>query len=322
MESFFNDFEKRFILGEMLKVSDLDVGLLVDFIKSHGIKPDWMHMQLPGGRNLSQCLHAAEIMFNAHMPPPVISPLKRKSLGDLPDYASKRRAVESPGDVSPRGLPLSANFQPSGGAQVSIQPRPNGYPSAPLAPSPTVSTTPYNPIPPARRRGRPPKAAQPAWQVSTGPKSIAPSPAPASQPLSPGLMHSAHQTSGYLPPDPKVRKKALPEIAPRPAQGPPSGEPAVRSPAVPGGPEYQNWREETSRREYYHLQSGEPAARERPASTYAPILPRPLSPYPPSREPPRPASTEPRHYRETPPAAGQGPARTEGKASEAEPTKT
>jgi hypothetical protein len=34
----------------MIKLSQLDVGVLVDFVKSHGIQPDWLHMQLPSGR--------------------------------------------------------------------------------------------------------------------------------------------------------------------------------------------------------------------------------------------------------------------------------
>ena len=41
---------QRFVLAEIIKLSQLDVGVLVDFIKSHGIQPNWMHMQLPGGR--------------------------------------------------------------------------------------------------------------------------------------------------------------------------------------------------------------------------------------------------------------------------------
>jgi hypothetical protein len=42
---------QRFILAEMVKNSHLDIGLLVEFIKSHGVQPDWLSMQLPGGRS-------------------------------------------------------------------------------------------------------------------------------------------------------------------------------------------------------------------------------------------------------------------------------
>ena len=37
----------------MIKTSQLDVGVLVDFIKSHGVQPDWLLMQLPGGEYLT-----------------------------------------------------------------------------------------------------------------------------------------------------------------------------------------------------------------------------------------------------------------------------
>jgi hypothetical protein len=41
---------QRFVLAEMIKVSNMDVGTLVDFVKYHDIAPDWLEMQLPGGR--------------------------------------------------------------------------------------------------------------------------------------------------------------------------------------------------------------------------------------------------------------------------------
>ncbi|KAK4158426.1 hypothetical protein C8A00DRAFT_39398 [Chaetomidium leptoderma] len=334
MESFFDDAEKRSILAEMIKLSQLDVGVLVDFVKAHQIQPDWLHMQLPRGRNMSQCLHAAESMFGMPMPPPVISSLKRKSLGDLPDYVSdsnKRQAIASPGEMSPRAFPPGPNMQPASGAHpVNIQPRPNGYAPALPAPTPSISSAPYNPAPTGRKRGRPPKSVQNTWQVSTyqhiTPAPIAPSPvsATAPQPHSPGLRgHPAHQLPAQGLPDPKLRKKALPEIAPRPAQGVPSAEPAVRSPAVPAA-EYQTWRDETSRREHYQVQASEPPPRERPAcpaSTYAQILPRPRSPFPHPRELPRPTSTEPRHVTAASPPSPSEPVKKESQPATTEPVK-
>lgn len=47
---------QRFVLAEIIKLSQLDVGVIVDFIKSHGIQPDWLHMQLPGGRHYSSAV--------------------------------------------------------------------------------------------------------------------------------------------------------------------------------------------------------------------------------------------------------------------------
>ncbi|KAJ4304153.1 hypothetical protein N0V88_001763 [Collariella sp. IMI 366227] len=91
----FNDYEMRWVLGEMLKVSDMDVGLLINFVKSQGIEPNWGQMLLPRGRNVDQCYYAAELMLNTRLPPPVFSPLKRKSLGDLPRPYRLGHAVQS-----------------------------------------------------------------------------------------------------------------------------------------------------------------------------------------------------------------------------------
>ncbi|KAB5570360.1 hypothetical protein GE09DRAFT_705607 [Coniochaeta sp. 2T2.1] len=99
MESVFTDAEKRFVLAEMIKVSHMDVGTLVDFVKYHDIAPDWMEMQLPGGRNIRQCLRAAELMFDMHLPPPSVPSLKRKSFEDISEQLPKRQAVQSPLEV-------------------------------------------------------------------------------------------------------------------------------------------------------------------------------------------------------------------------------
>lgn len=268
---------------------------------------------------MSQCLRMAEMMFNAPMPPPVISPLKRKSVGELPDQVLKRQAVVSPGETSPRGLPLSASVMPCAGTQpVNIQPRPNGYCPAPSAPTPPVSAAAYTPAPTGRKRGRPPKTGQNTWLVSTyppiTPAPIAPSPAStaASQPHSPGLRgHPAYHTTHQVPSGPKLKKKVLPEIAPRPAQGVLNLEPPVRSPALPGA-EYQSWREETTRREYDQLQGSETAAREPALLGHTPTVPHPRTPHPhPSPREIRPTLPEPAQPRETPPATSPGTVKTE-----------
>lgn len=41
---------QRFLLAEMIRLSPLNVSILVDFVKSHGIQPDWLHMQVPSGK--------------------------------------------------------------------------------------------------------------------------------------------------------------------------------------------------------------------------------------------------------------------------------
>lgn len=264
---------------------------------------------------MSQCLRAAEMMFNRPMPPPaILSPLKRKSVDDPPDHDAKRQAVFSPREPSPRGHPFSPGLLPAPGAQpVNIQPRPNGYGPAPATSAtsaPSVSAAPYNPTPTGRRRGRPPKSVQNTWQVSTYPAihlaPIAPAPVRMTtpQPLSPGLRAPlAHPAALQAPPDPKPKRKALPDIAPRPAAKPPSLGPAIKSPAAPDA-EYQ------SRREYYRPENVDAAAREQPpVSTHcpAPVLPPPQSPLPrqrpsPPRDPAHPALAAPTDRRETPPA--------------------
>jgi hypothetical protein len=41
--------QQRFLLGEMIKASSIDVPLLADFIKTHNVEQNWMFMQLPLG---------------------------------------------------------------------------------------------------------------------------------------------------------------------------------------------------------------------------------------------------------------------------------
>jgi hypothetical protein len=256
-------------------------------------------------------------------PPPMVSPLKRKSLGDLDDYyGAKRQAVESPGESSRQGPLFSPQVQHFS-QPTNIQPRPNGSSPAPVAPS--ISAAPYNPSSTGRKRGRPPKSVQHTWQLSYPP--IAPSPpiTAVPQPHSPGVhAHPVHQGSVPRPPEHRLKKKALPEIAPRPTQGMPNLDPTIRSPAAPGT-EYQTWREETSRRDYYQVHSAEAAARERSfAPTYPPILPRTETPHPrlPPVDSPCSAPTDPRRYGEPPPMAASEPTKTERQTSAGEPIRS
>ncbi|KAI4870932.1 hypothetical protein F4820DRAFT_149598 [Hypoxylon rubiginosum] len=141
MDTTFSDDEKRFVLGEMIKVSTVDISTLVDFIRAHQVEPNWMSMQLPGGRNMNQCFGAVENMFQTKLPPPNLTSFKRKSLSDLVDHPAKRQAMMGP--LEPPLAPARA-----------IQPRipHNGYPSAvPVTISPPVTST-------GKKRGRPSKA--------------------------------------------------------------------------------------------------------------------------------------------------------------------
>ncbi|KAI8634848.1 hypothetical protein F5Y19DRAFT_127515 [Xylariaceae sp. FL1651] len=143
MDTTFSDAEKRFVLGEMIKVSTIDVPTLVDFIKAHNVEPNWMSMQLPGGRNMNQCLGAVDNMFHIKFPPPNLGGFsKRKSLGDLIDHPAKRQAITAP-------------YEPPLAPARALQPRPppaNGYPPpVPVSAAPAMVTM-------GKKRGRPSKA--------------------------------------------------------------------------------------------------------------------------------------------------------------------
>ncbi|KAI1312116.1 hypothetical protein F5Y03DRAFT_264584 [Xylaria venustula] len=149
MEPSFSDDEKRFVLAEIIKVSAIDVPTLVEFIRAHNIVPDWLEMQLPGGRNMNHCVRAVERMFQVSFPPPNIASTgsfgKRRS-GDLIDYppAAKRQAITAAPPYEPTLTPVR-----------HIQPRPpasNGYPlMAPMSSAPAIPAT-------GKKRGRPSKA--------------------------------------------------------------------------------------------------------------------------------------------------------------------
>ncbi|RYP17338.1 hypothetical protein DL767_010036 [Monosporascus sp. MG133] len=154
MDVSFSDDEKRFVLGEIIKVSNLDVATIVEFIRAHNVEPNWFLMQLPGGRNMNQCFGAVENMFQAKYPPPLAS-FKRKSLSDMVDHPAKRQAIMPP--VEPPVAP----------ARV-IQPRPpppNGYTSAPPIHSNSGLTA------TGKKRGRPSKADKEAQARANYPRS-------------------------------------------------------------------------------------------------------------------------------------------------------
>ncbi|KNB08472.1 hypothetical protein FOXG_09336 [Fusarium oxysporum f. sp. lycopersici 4287] len=57
----FNDQEKRHLLAEIIKHSQLDVQYLENLVRH--IEPNWMQMQLPNGRNMAQCMETAQNMY-------------------------------------------------------------------------------------------------------------------------------------------------------------------------------------------------------------------------------------------------------------------
>ncbi|EGS20739.1 uncharacterized protein CTHT_0025750 [Thermochaetoides thermophila DSM 1495] len=203
----FSDDEKRFVLAELVKVNQLDVGNLIRFLKDNGVILDQrcLDIQVPRGRNLRQCINAAQAMFDQpqqtpllvfgehiqQTPTPIVNPsAKRRSLSDIsvPEQSFKKQAVSSTGTMSPRPRPLSASQIPPLGTQhQNIQPRPpnNGW-----APPPSAAVRTGITVPPTttRPRGRPKKAERDNWLISM--------PTPNSpQPQSPSLR-------GQPPPQP------------------------------------------------------------------------------------------------------------------------
>ncbi|KAI0013623.1 hypothetical protein F4779DRAFT_344513 [Xylariaceae sp. FL0662B] len=145
MDTMFSEDEKRFVLGEMIKASKIDISTLVEFIRAHHVTPEWMVMQLPGGRNMQQCYNAVQNMFQVNYPPPSLS-FKRKSLSDLVDHPPKRQAMMAP--IEPPIAPVRV---------IQPRPPPNGYQTAvPVGGSLTAAAASSSST--GKKRGRPSKA--------------------------------------------------------------------------------------------------------------------------------------------------------------------
>ncbi|KAK7952580.1 uncharacterized protein PG986_008308 [Apiospora aurea] len=200
METLFSDVETRFVLGEMIKASSIDVHLLVDFIKNHNVEQNWMYMQLPVGRNMHQCMGVVEKMLPVQYPTPPnhLANLKRKSLSELSEQPIKRQAVAAPSEP-----PM---------AQRIIQPRPplNGYPPV-MTPNTTATTSSLTST--GKKRGRPSKADKEAQARATYPRSTeyAPiTPAPLA-PINIAPQRDYASSPGYevsgSPADPRARMR-------------------------------------------------------------------------------------------------------------------
>ncbi|KAK8915549.1 hypothetical protein VCV18_010246 [Metarhizium anisopliae] len=53
MELSFTQDEKRFVLAEIIKSSTVKIDLLLAFINTNRVDPDWMRMQLPLGMRIT-----------------------------------------------------------------------------------------------------------------------------------------------------------------------------------------------------------------------------------------------------------------------------
>ncbi|PSR90423.1 hypothetical protein BD289DRAFT_481763 [Coniella lustricola] len=258
----FTEDEKRFVLAEYIKASQVDTEQLVGFIKMHRLQTDWFSMQLPGGRNMHQCMRAASSMLDIQLDLPSLPNLKkRKSASDLltEQQAPKRmasmthipyqhrpssRAQDQTAQILPQPSPQAPHQQPGLMPRtVNIQPRP-----APDAKQPTAegygvfqSKNPSNGYnvfqsnPTGRKRGRPSKAEKEA-QARANSSSLAPagpipiSPKPTAHPPAPPLpgpgAHYPLPTQSYVPPttnaDPRDARGGSGNVTPLPRVVPPS----------------------------------------------------------------------------------------------------
>ncbi|KAG6365146.1 hypothetical protein INS49_006753 [Diaporthe citri] len=177
MDAFTED-EKRFVLAEYIKASQVETGQLVEFIKTYNLQADWFAMQLPGGRNMHQCMRAASQLLDRELQLPSLPNLKRKSVSDFSEHVPKRVASMTPIQYQPRPPPLPQPLplpqpqpQPSQLHQPvatsrAIQPRPSSDSKQPTAEgygvfqskSPSNSYGVFQSNPTVRKRGRPSKA--------------------------------------------------------------------------------------------------------------------------------------------------------------------
>ncbi|KAI5459875.1 hypothetical protein BGZ63DRAFT_259953 [Mariannaea sp. PMI_226] len=156
----FTDEEKRFLLAEIIKTSQMDIDSLSNFIRANGVEPNWMQMQLPLGRNMSQSMNAADKIGFPHRW------MKRKVADDYGEPGAKRMSL--PGTLDPS---LAAAPAPT---HVPILPRPkSGFTDTP-APSPTpAAATPSPSVP--KKKGRPARADRAKLKANL-PPTIAPRP--------------------------------------------------------------------------------------------------------------------------------------------------
>ncbi|KAF4956423.1 hypothetical protein FSARC_11559 [Fusarium sarcochroum] len=183
----FNDQEKRHLLAEIIKNSQLDTKTLEMFVKSNCIEPNWMQMQLPAGRNMAQCIQAAyslEIQQRGTKRKASFTEPENRSSNDAQSFSSQElptipRTPTSSESLAilprPPAMPLDSRSQ---------HPQPNGPPPKKKKGRPAyagrevTSHRPFNPRPIAPR---PPPQLQPEPQSSFRP--IAPAPHPVLPPL-------------------------------------------------------------------------------------------------------------------------------------------
>ncbi|UNI21377.1 hypothetical protein JDV02_007372 [Purpureocillium takamizusanense] len=182
--------EKRFILAEAIKVSPVDVEALAAFVRANNIPADLMHMHLPQGRNMKQCL---QLLNQLGIP---------SSMSYSPPLAfnNPRGTNQS---SPPRFLTSKTLSPPKRPSLAYIAPRPsNGAPEGPSFDQRDTSLRETRKTP--KKRGRPSKADMAKRDLKPMlPQLIAPRPAPqVAQPPQPVFASSgrAQQTGRSISP--------------------------------------------------------------------------------------------------------------------------
>ncbi|KAF5531102.1 hypothetical protein FNAPI_13390 [Fusarium napiforme] len=194
----FNDQEKRHLLAEIIKHSQLDVQCLESLVRH--IEPNWMQMQLPNGRNMAQCMETAQSMY-------------------IGQRGTKRKASEEESSTrnnndgqlhSNQALPLLSQHSPAQNSPANFQRQP-AMATGPHLQQPQQPQQPEQP--PKKKKGRPayagrdvtsqrpfnprPIAPKPSAQILQNPHSgfrtIAPAPQAVLPPRLPESLHNAYK---------------------------------------------------------------------------------------------------------------------------------
>ncbi|KAJ6784224.1 hypothetical protein PWT90_01802 [Aphanocladium album] len=148
----------------MIKTSSIDVYHLESFVKTHGIVPDWMNMQLPRGRNMNECIQATKQLSvpyharernssgSSHGDYPPITTMKSPPTMQPSIYPPQPPSYQGSSSILPR--PLSNGLLPGPATTTTAVTMPPG--GSPRAKSTQGSAETPKPAP--KKRGRPSRA--------------------------------------------------------------------------------------------------------------------------------------------------------------------
>ncbi|KAG8668727.1 hypothetical protein FPOAC2_08031 [Fusarium poae] len=157
----FSEQEKRQLLTEIVKHSQIDNHQLYRILGYFNVAPNWYHLALPNGRTLAQCQATLAMIGN-----------------EVAAQGTKRKA---PGDG--QNSECGNGVQPSGPHEHQAQPQPTAAqnPQMNVQHQSAMPTNPqqyqYQPGPPPKKKGRPAYAGRNAMgQQPFNPRALAPMP--------------------------------------------------------------------------------------------------------------------------------------------------